>query len=990
MGAEGSGIMSRLAIVIGLAVFCGVCFGEPTLVVEPGELVFSTVEGGANPASQILYISNTGEGQLSWVVEEDCEWLSAEPTSGVVSGETDEVEVSVDVSGLSAGEYECSIEVSNSKPGNGTQVITVLLEVIEPIRVPEDYPTIQAAIDAAVEGDVIVIADGIYTGDGNRDIDFLGKAITVRSENGPENCVIDCEGSEVEPHRGFYLFRAEKQDSVIDGLTIINGYSDSSNNTGGSAICCLASSPLIRNCILRDNYTALSGGAVYGWQSDMLIENSVIEDNVSENSGGGLYFSGKTLTLKKCIFQNNISETGSAGGIYFYGDEAFCSESIFLGNISERHYGGGICSYGETLEVMNSMFIGNSAKCGGGINGRENVYIKGCTFTGNYASIMGGGIVADTVDIPVNCIVENSILWGNYSYEFGWYNNCPPKVSYCNVRGGFEGEGNIDVDPLFADTSSPYPEEWDLHLLPESLCIDAGNPGYIPEAGEVDIDGDTRLMGGRVDMGADEAVLPSGPYIGILDETFDFIALEGGANPEEQYLTIYNPGDGMLDWSIEFDEPCDWLTFSPSSGKSSGELDEVILNVETSGLDMGIYESQLLITSKSALNSPQIVTIILDIHPEDGILRVPEMFSTIQAAINKAIDGEKVIVADGIYTGEGNRDIEFLGKAITVRSANGYENCVIDCELEGWAFRLIDREGLDSVIEGFSITNGNGSMGSAIRCDFSSVTVRSCKFFGNTYSFRYAGCIGCCDGYELVVSDCVFVNNNGHGIYCGYGCDAKITNCIFLNNSSRGNTGALSCGSDSNVDVEGCIFVGNFTEYNAGAVWCGGAKMKMANCIFAGNQANLSAGAIYSNMSDLTLVNCTLTGNIAGDSGGAVYYHTEDSPVPTIVNCILWDNQPNEISLTSGQANVNYSNVMGGWDGEGNIDVDPLFADISSWDVSEWDLHLLAGSLCIDAGTNSPVGGLPNTDFDGNERVIDGDGDGTAVVDMGAYEYQVE
>ncbi len=91
------------------------------------------------------------------------------------------------------------------------------------IHVPADYPTIQAGIDAAVDGDEVLVADGVYTGDGNRDLDFHGKPITVRSNFGRPNCIIDCDGTVEEPHRGFYFHSGETADSVAQGFRIRNG-----------------------------------------------------------------------------------------------------------------------------------------------------------------------------------------------------------------------------------------------------------------------------------------------------------------------------------------------------------------------------------------------------------------------------------------------------------------------------------------------------------------------------------------------------------------------------------------------------------------------------------------------------------------------------------------------------------------------------------------------------------------------------------------------
>src|SRR4030042_5099252 len=107
-------------------------------------------------------------------------------------------------------------------------VLAIALQVNgKTISVDDDNPAhfnnIQAAIDDANDGDTLVVRDGAYRGDGNRDIDFKGKAITVRSENGPENCIIDCAGTETEFHRGFIFRSEEDANSVLSGLTITDG-----------------------------------------------------------------------------------------------------------------------------------------------------------------------------------------------------------------------------------------------------------------------------------------------------------------------------------------------------------------------------------------------------------------------------------------------------------------------------------------------------------------------------------------------------------------------------------------------------------------------------------------------------------------------------------------------------------------------------------------------------------------------------------------------
>jgi len=112
------------------------------------------------------------------------------------------------------------------------------------IRVPTDQPTIQAGIDAAVNGDTVLVADGTYKGEGNKNIDFKGKAITVQSENGAGNCIIDCEGS----GRGFYFHQSEGYTSVISGFSVTNGHVFGTEAGGG--IYCYRSAPKINDCII--------------------------------------------------------------------------------------------------------------------------------------------------------------------------------------------------------------------------------------------------------------------------------------------------------------------------------------------------------------------------------------------------------------------------------------------------------------------------------------------------------------------------------------------------------------------------------------------------------------------------------------------------------------------------------------------------------------------------------------------------------------------
>ena len=336
-----------------------------------------------------------------------------------------------------------------------------------------------------------------------------------------------------------------------------------------------------------------------------------------------------------------------------------------------------------------------------------------------------------------------------------------------------------------------------------------------------------------------------------------------------------------------------------------------------------------------------------------AIIRVPGDQPTIQAGIDVAEDGDTVLVADGTWTGPDNKNLDFGGKAITVTSENGAGNCIIDCEKRGRGFYFHNGEGEESIVRGFTITNGSVfGVGGGIGCSSSSPTITDCTISGNTTGDYGLGGGIYCDNSSPTITNCTITDNTagdvgaGGGIYIDDHSSPTITNCTISSNIAgdwSGFGGGISCYDYSSPTITNCIISDNFSPAYAG-IDCG--------------------------RSDPTITNCTITRNWS--IYGAAGIHCSDSS-PIITNCIFWDDEYGEISLY-GDSNpvVTYSDIQGGWPGEGNINANPLFVD-----PDNGDYHLQAGSPCIDAGTPE---GAPPTDIDGNLR--------DEFPDMGVYEYE--
>lgn len=325
-------------------------------------------------------------------------------------------------------------------------------------------------------------------------------------------------------------------------------------------------------------------------------------------------------------------------------------------------------------------------------------------------------------------------------------------------------------------------------------------------------------------------------------------------------------------------------------------------------------------------------------------IHVPADYATIQDAIDAANPGDTVIVADDTYTGAGNNDLDFGGKAITLRSAsNAPSLCIIDCQQNGRGFHFQSGETANAIVSGFTIQNGSVDLGAGALCENNS---------------------------SPTFTDCVFYNNSANQAGGGLACDASsptVTYCAFFANLSPLGGGmtvykSLSALPNSLPILTNCVFTGNFTYYGGGMYNATGGDPTVTNCVFTGNFALGDGGGMFNDDDSApTVINCTVYENSAFGSGGGML-NTGLSSV-TAINSILGDGVDGDFAFLS-HCDVEFSSLPATPDANGNFNNDPLFAD-----PANDDLHLTFGSPCIDRGDDAAIAGV-TTDLDGNPRIV--------------------
>ena len=424
------------------------------------------------------------------------------------------------------------------------------------INVPADHLTIQAAINVAHKYDTIIVAPGTY----EENINFLGKKITVRSSDPNDWDTVKATIIDGQQLRSTVLFsNNETSQSVLDGFTIINGTYESYYYSGetisgsvGGGLCCLNSSPTIRRCYIANNYWnnyGAIGGGISCLNSSATIQNCYITNNgyynghISALYGGGIALLGNcSANITNCIITNNTAR--------------YAGSAIIVDSTTPDQ---------ATSTIRNCTILNNTlsyfASWGFQVDCWDTQTTISNTIICNPANERNGDLlIKEPSQVTYSCIQRTKLYNNSYEYHHSYYD----EPLYDLTTTG----GNIDDSPRFVQPFDNLGDSQpaDYRLSPDSPCINAGDPAFVAN-GQFDIDGQPRIMDGRVEMGAYEArplIVVNAPTAGDVwaagsihkikwfnnsDYNVD-ILFSRSAGSEWEIIASNIPGSGPFTWNV--------------------------------------------------------------------------------------------------------------------------------------------------------------------------------------------------------------------------------------------------------------------------------------------------------------------------------------------------------------------------------------------------------------------------------------------------------
>lgn len=671
-----------------------------------------------------------------------------------------------------------------------------------------------------------------------------------------------------------------------------------------------------------------------------------------DDHGGGAYCRNSNPTIVNCKIANNIGSRG--GGIFCDASSPLIISTLIANNSAEggcAAHGGGISSHwGNIPQIINCTIVNN--------------------LNGGIYDASGQGILHLT----------NTIVWGNSGYQVK-QEESEPVVSFCDVQGSYPGDGNIDIDPCFIESSFGIGADFDglsanWAIQSSSGCINSGifdiNEPNLPAT---DLAGNPRIYSNVIDIGAYENQSELPLITTIPPSTIDM-----------GYIQIDT--DSTVDVNIINTGEIDFKVHSLSVHSDSNDVFSIMTP---------IYDY--------VLSSGDSIQVEIQFNPEQemhytGILHVYSDGSNCpHKQINlRGVGVSGTIVPGGAVSGTWTKAESPFSITGDISVAEGQELTIepgVVVKFAGHFGLTVGRNATlhaigteaDNIV--FTPTNTDeGWFGIRFINTGSDDILRYCKIEYSKKA-RTGGGIG---------------NTEGGGVLCA-GSSAIIDHCFIANNHAHYGGGIMV--SSGSPLITNNVIVNNSTDTDGGGIYLHGCYATVSNNVIANNSGGWSGG-IMNWASCASIINNTIVNN----RPNGLYLTPPYTHCPAILkirNNIVWRNKtiwyheiyPDAPVADPSDYDIGYNNIQGGWEGQGNIDVDPLFVD-----PDNGDFHLQAGSPCIDAGDNTAVApdtadldGDGNTtepipwDLDSNLRFVDDPstvdtGNGTPpIVDMGAYEF---
>jgi hypothetical protein len=653
----------------------------------------------------------------------------------------------------------------------------------------------------------------------------------------------------------------------------------------------------------------------------------------------------------------------AGGALFCYSSNPTLSNCVLANNIGD--YGGAILCYDSDMTISNTLIANNGCMGGspqaGGIycTGSSNLEISNCTIVNNSP----GGLYSEAT---FDAQVSSTIVWGNRDYQVLAL-GAVAALSYCDVQGGYDGEGNIASDPAFLSPTSGYGPDYDgavakWTLKSNSACINGG--GFAVD-GEADLAGNPRVGCDIVDIGAYESPLEAAwmtlTPAGRLDAGFAKVGVA-------QSVTLDVANTGTRDLTISRVDVNDAGGVFALVGQVAGQVvkpgDSAQIEISFTPTAEKVFDGTVHVFS-TADNAADRQLSIRGTGTAGTVVSGSVSGTWTKAKSPYTVTGDISIARSKSLTIEPGVTVRFagpfsftVGYRATLKAAGTETDPILFTPTDtadGWRGIRFINTGADDVLryctveyalKGYSGTNDwmNWVGGGIICCEGtdgtstpSSPTIDHCRIAN--CSSAYGGAIFCIDESKATISNCLIVDNAagmGGGIYLDYYCEPSITNnVIACNNATYG-------------------------------------------------------GGIYNTWAYPAIVNNTIVNNYgAAMYLDATYYYYFTTHNTSVVNNIVWGNEIYmSDSADSDEYDVRYNDIQAGWDGLGNIDVDPLFADSAGRDyhlkseAGRWDpktgTWVTDGvtSPCIDAG--NPASAYADEPAPNGDRIDMGAFGGTA------------